>query len=107
MRRQFAVYWGPSTPDQYGQKTFVEPVELRVRWEDVSEVFMGRNGVEQVSRSKVYVPIDVQEDGVLWLGRLNDIADGVPFLNSKAWVIRKFEKLPTLKADQFLRTAYL
>ena len=47
-------------------------------------------------------------EGLLMLGELTDITDEVNVReNEGAFEIQRFDKLPTLKADQFLRTAYL
>lgn len=121
MRQQRAVYWPPMPPTRHGQKTYDTPVELLVRWEQTGEVFLDRDGNQQVSRAMVYVGDDVLELGVLWLstktlddsegsalGELTDESD--PFLNPGAYEIRRFEKMPTLDGaldDEYLRCAYL
>lgn len=118
MRLQRAVYWPPGFLDENSRKTFDSPIELLVRWEDSSDIFLDRTGTSQVSRAQVFTGEDVEELGVLWLsskmeedgdnssiGELTSETD--PFANPKAYEIRKFEKTPTLDADDFLRIAYL
>jgi hypothetical protein len=123
MRHQRAVYWAPGIEDDSGQKTFGEPEEILVRWEEAGEVYRDRAGNEMVSRAVVYVPqledeSEVEEQGVLWLSSktdedsdgsaLDELASTVdPFANDGAYEIQKFEKVPTLDADDFVRNAYL
>jgi len=108
MRRQNAVYWPFDSVDQFGKKAVGSPVQIKVRWEDVSEEFLDSNGEIQISRSKVYVDRDMEVGGILMLGTTVDITDPIDVKeNDGAWEIRKFEKLPTLRATEFLRTAYL
>jgi len=110
MLKQKAVYWELSSVefDNYGQPIPSTPIEIDVRWEDVSEEFLDANGTMQLSKAKVYVDRDVELGGVLMLGELDSSVDeDNPKENENAWEIRRFEKLPTLKATQFLRTCYL
>ena len=108
MRRQTAVYWSFASIDQFGQKSFADAVIISCRWEDVSEEFLDVNGAVRMSLAKVYVDRDMALGGVLMLGALADITDEEnPKGNIGAWEIRRFEKLPDLKAKEFLRTAIL
>jgi hypothetical protein len=118
MRVQWAVYWPPGPLSDEATRTFGEPVELLVRWEEVTEMFLDRQGNEQVSKSKVYVGEDLTELGVLWLSPAvadNSVGSGLaelvsesdPFANPKAYEIRRFDRIPTLDGDEFLRIAYL
>lgn len=114
MRKQTAVYWpldiesGGDKFDDYGQPVLSDPIEIKCRWEDVSEEFIGSDGTRQISNAKVYVDRDVDVGGVLMLGTLLDVSSADnPKGNIGAFEIRKFEKIPNLKATEFLRTAYL
>ena len=110
MRKQTAVYWAPGDRayDNFGQPLYANPVEIACRWEDVAVEFLDANGNTQISRSRVYVDQDVRLSGVLMLGPLDDVTySSQPKQNENAWEIRRFDKLPTLKATEFLRTAYL
>ena len=110
MLKQTAVYWELSSLefDNYGQPIPSSPVEIDCRWEDVGEEFIDKDGTTQLSRAKVYVDRDVEIGGVLMLGELGSTIDeDNPKENSGAWEIRRFEKLPTLKATEFLRSVYL
>lgn len=120
-RRQNAIYWPPGRVDGFGRPTSGVLVELvitsgsnyRVRWEDTVEDFLDAAGTTQLSKALVYVPLlpdgtEVQTGGFLWLGDRSDLADStVPLNNPKAYEVRRFDKLPNLRATEILRTAYL
>lgn len=121
MRKQNAIYWPPSTLDNYGRPASGTLVELvldgstnyRVRWEDKIETFVNQQGTTQVSNAVVYVPLlpdgsEIAVGGYLWLGDRGDLTDeAVPLNNPGAYEIRRFDKLPNLKVTETLRTAYL
>lgn len=114
MRRQVAVYWAINSAsaayDSWGQQIFVTPVEIECRWGDVIEEFIDMDGVRQLSQSKVYVDRDMELGGYLLLGALADLSSvemSAPKTNKNAWEIKRFDKLPTLKATKYLRTVYL
>lgn len=117
------MYWPPG-PMGPSTRTYLEPVELIVRWEQTGEMYLDRDGNQQVSRAEVYLGDDVLELGVLWLSSktiddadgsgLAEVADGSvtdPFLNEGAYEIRKFVKYPAgvegATEDEFLRECYL
>ena len=115
MLKQTAVYWTLAASesagedwDDAGQPQWATPTEIECRWEDSQVEFVGKDGTRLLSRSVVYVDRDVDIGGVLMLGELTDITEDENVLeNDGAWEIRGFSKVPTLKATEFLRTAYL
>ncbi len=108
MRKQTAVYWPFSSIDQFGKKSFGDPVLIKVRWVDISEEFLDADGERQMSNAVVYVDRDVTIGGVLMLGVLADITDAVNIKeNVGAWEIRRFENLPNMRATEFLKTVML
>ena len=109
MRKQTLVYWGSPVPDGYGGATFAAAVELSCRWEDKQELFVAPNGKEVLSQSVVYVGVDVDIGGYLYLGLESDLDSNHtnPEIISGAREIRQFSKLPTLRATEYLRTAWL
>jgi len=108
MRKQTAVYWSFRSINQYGVKTYDSPVQISVRWEDKNEQFLDTKGQIQMSKSVVFVDRDMVNQDVLMLGVLADITDAVNILeNEGAWEIKRFDKLPNIKATEFLRTAFL
>ena len=110
--KQTAVYWGSPEPDGFGGWTFTDPVEVKVRWTVKQEKFLtGQgvgNGVEEIlSRVVVLAETDFDMNGKMALATLADLdSDTVPE-DVDALTIMGFEKIPTIKATQFLRKAYL
>lgn len=107
---QTAVYWGSPTNDGYGSFTYDDPVEISVRWQDKTEIIKDSKGQEQVSRAEVYLTQDVDEQGILYLGTLDDLdsaQEDSPFTIDGAYIIMKFEKSPNIKGTEFVRKAYL
>jgi hypothetical protein len=122
MRKQNAIYWPPASVDDFGREAHGALVELilvpggsnfRVRWEDKNEEFLDAAGTTRHSNAVVYCPVlpggsEVAVGGFLWLGNRNDLTDeAVPRDNPGAYEVRRFDKLPNLRATEFLRTAYL
>ena len=108
MLKQTGVYWAPSDLDVYGKPTWDAPVEISVRWEDVVVEFMDPEGEIKLSTARVYVSQDVLVKGVLLLSSLTSSVDeDDPKANEGAYEIRRSEKLPNLRATEFLRTTYL
>lgn len=107
---QTVVYWGNPTPDGYGSFTFDSPVEISVRWENRTELFIDRTGAESKSFAIVYLGQDVDVGGWLFLGELDDIDSGLtdtPHLVPDAREIRGFRKIPSLNAEIFERKVWL
>lgn len=114
--KQVAVYWGSPVNDGYGGKTFADPVEIFCRWEDKNEIFEAPNGDEAVSKSVVYVLQDLDQEGYLYLGTLDDLLESggestgelVPSEIEGAQIIKRFDKTPALgSTTEFLRKVYL
>jgi len=107
---QTAVYWGNPTPDGYGGYTFDEAVEIDCRWVDTIEVITDAKGENVVSRANVQVAQDVDVDGMLFLGTLDDLDSSQeenPETIPTAYRIKKFDKTPTIRGNAFHRAAYL
>jgi len=121
MRKQNAIYWPPAATDDYGRKAVGTLIELitasninyRVRWEAKAVAFIDKEGTESVSSAVVYVPqlpdgSEIATGGWLWLGDKTGLADEEdPRENVAAYEVQQVEKLPNMKATEFLRTAYL
>ena len=107
---QTAVYWGNPVNDGQGGRTFDDPVEVSVRWQQKQELFIDANGQEVRSMAVVYLAQDIVLDGFLYLGTLNDISGAEaadPMTIANAFAIRNFERIPNLKATKYLRVAWL
>ena len=107
------VYWGNPTPTGAGY-SYDEAVELNGRWEDRQEIFIDADGREQTSQTIVYIDQDVDVNGYLYLGELEDLGDsssamdwGDPQAVSNSYMIRAFKKTPNLKATGWLRKVWL
>ena len=111
--KQIIVYWGTPVPSGEGY-SYDEAIELNGRWEDRQEIFIDADGREQTSQAVVYVDQDVDVNGYLYLGDLEDLGDsssgmdwGDPQAVSDSFMIRAFKKTPNLKAIDWLRKAWL
>lgn len=108
--RQTAVYWGTPVEDGYGNKTFATAVEISVRWEARNDVIADFAGREVASRARVFTLQDVDEEGWLYLGVLDDLDSNPddPKQVSGAYEIKRFDKIPRLHSiSEFVRVAYL
>ena len=115
--KQTCVYWGSPQDDGYGGKIFAAPVELLVRWEDKEQLIRQDDGIEISSRAIVYVLQDVDLEGMMYLGTLDDLYDisessagalSNPKEFDKTYVIKKFEKSPALgSTTDFVRKVWL
>lgn len=108
---QTAVYWGSPESDGEGGYTWDDPIELDVRWVDTQELVLNKHGEEVLSKAKVVVSQDVDEEGYLYLGSLDESAldsDADPRDVDGAERIILFRKIPRLgSTTRFYRIAYL
>lgn len=110
--RQTAVYWGDPQSDGAGGRTFgsAYPIELSIRWEQRQELFIDASGQESTSKAVVYVDQDVDIGGYLYLGGLDDLSsaeEANPLTVDGTYEIRGLKKLPDIRADRFMRKAWL
>jgi len=102
------VYWGSPTNDGRGSFTFDDPIEIDCRWKEHIEIREDADGQEYVSKALVIVEQDVDRNGYLYLGDLDDINDSEEPIDTKdAFIIRGFEKIKALNTVEYLRKAYL
>lgn len=104
---QVAIYWAPSTANDFGLSTFDTPVEIDVRWEDKNEAYMTAAGTTAQSNAFVYVDQDVLLGGMLKLGELDSSTEDDPADEDDTYEIMRFDKLPNRRATEFLRTVFL
>lgn len=105
-----ATYWGAPTTDGYGGYTFADPIEIACRWEATGLVMFQYNGVEIQAKHEVYVDRDVDEEGYLYLGTLDDIDSGLldtPIEIEDAERIVRFDKIPNMAGTKYTRKAFL
>jgi hypothetical protein len=115
--KQTAVYWQRDDADRFGQPTYLDPIEVACRWDDSHETFLDTQGDKQVSNAMVIVAFtaaqetagaELKPQGVLMLGELTDVQDGVdPLQHPGAYEIRKTESNPNRRVSEYLRTAIL
>ena len=109
---QTAVYWGNPTEVGDGSRTYDTPVEISCRWQDVVKVIVGDGiGEIEVSKAEVVVTEDLDTNGLLYLGTLDDL-DSADEENPEdiadAFIIKKFDRIPALgSTTEFFRKAYL
>jgi hypothetical protein len=110
---QTAVYWGNPVDNGMGKNSYDAPVEIKCRWEGKGQILKTwdakGNIIEYIG--VIYVTQDLDKDGCLFLGTLDDISSDAyyePEVMDDAYAIKQFEKLPALRSETvFLRKAYL
>jgi hypothetical protein len=112
------VYWQSLGEDGNGGKIFADPIELNCRWENISQVVTDNKGAEISSRALVFITQDIEEEGMLYHGTLEELYDSHatdssagevdnPMTIDGAFIIKRFQKTPSLDGLSFLRKAYL
>jgi hypothetical protein len=106
---QVAVYWERLAPDGYGGYTWEDPVEIDVRWEQSSEMFIDSSGERVNCNAKVFLGQDVKVGDYIYLGDADDLtsASGSPVSMEAAMPIKRFDKIPDLAGAEFLRRAWV
>ena len=109
---QRAVYWGNPVADGFGNFTFDEPVSIYCRWEIKSNVIKDSLGRELITKAKVLLTQDVEVQGWLYLGLLEDFEETTDLTNPKsisgAYEIIGFDKTPMIRSTTvYVREAYL
>ncbi len=106
-----AVYWGTPANDGEGGYTFADPVDIKCRWETMNQIVTDARGNEMTSRALVYVMQDLDEEGYLYKGTLDDLSGEDttnPASITDAFIIKRFQKLPALgSTSDYVRRAYL
>ena len=105
---QDAIYWDEPTPDGYGGMDYGMPKEIKCRWEDKVQVVIGADGKEITSGAELLVNIDLDLEGRVMLGTLDDVGSGDTPVDLGAREIIRFEKIPmVMQTDDFVRKAYV
>lgn len=106
------VYWSNPQLQTDGSYSFDIPVEINCLWLDEEDLYDHAQAKETVSNAKVYVDEDIDENAMLFHGKLTD-AEVVANLNNphgirKAYQIRKFRKIPSRsRPGEYLRFVVL
>lgn len=108
---QTAVYWGNPQPDGYGGRDYDDPTEISCRWDGSTKRITNNQGEEIVSRAEILVTQDLDDDGMLYLGTLDDLdtsQQNDPESVSRAYRIQKIDKNPLFRStSEFVRVVYL
>lgn len=102
---QEATYWEKTGVDGYNEPTFAAPRRIPCRWEDRVEKIQSDEGVEVISRSRIFVAEDLQHGGYLALGDLTDFPDPRNYPGARRML--GWRKTPSLDGTAFERRAYL
>jgi hypothetical protein len=115
--KQTAVYWGNPTNDGSGGFTFDDPIEIICRWEDRNDIFLSPTGKELNSKAVIYSIQDLDENGFVYLGTIDDLYDlygdslgaiDDPKMIESAFAILRFDKTPVLgSTTEFMRKSFL
>ena len=105
---QTAVYWGNPQNDGYGGTTFDYPVEIKCRWEDKERIQYSNMGKELHQKGEALITQDVDIQGWLYLGTLDDFDSSVdetdPLHVDGAYQIIAIDKIPLIKSTtEFVR----
>lgn len=100
-----AVYWPPIGVNESAEKVYGNPEPIKCRWTDQQVVERDEEGREIVFMSSVMVGQDLQLEGKIWKGKLEDLEGPNPPDDAKQ--IRRFYKTPTMNARRFVRVALL
>lgn len=105
------VYWGSPTFDNDGSTSFAEPVELKCLWVEKIELVRDEKGKEIVSRARVYVNQDLEENGMVYRGEVADLTVEQklnPVSLGSAYEVLVFTKTPSLVTpEEYNRVAYI
>jgi hypothetical protein len=105
------VYWAKTGVGDDRRPTYTTPVEIQCRWERKSKMMSQAAGRTVMASHVVYVDRDLVEGGLLKEGPMSLLSAAQKTApldnNTGAFEIIRFEKVPTLDGDEFLRTAYL
>lgn len=108
---QTAVYWDNPVDDGYGGYTFDTAVEISCRWESTTEVIKTINGEDIICVAKVLVTQELDDQGWLYLGELDDSqmdSNPQPKDVQGSYQIVRNNKIPLLRStDEFVYTVYL
>ena len=99
-----ATYWAPGAIQNDGTKALLDPVEIKVRWEDVKIDFVDREGKVVTSKARIFTLEETEFGGILWHGSLVDATNIDPLENDGAREIRQITKQYNLKNEVVLYT---
>ncbi len=110
--KQKAVYWGAPVPNGFGGFSYAEPVEISVRWTEKHELILDMTvgiprGEQVVSKARLMLDQDVEVKGMISLMSLVDLSSNQDPAENGAFIIKSFQKMPDVRAKQYVRQAWL
>ena len=107
--KQTAVYWGNPISDGMGGYTYDSPIEIKVRWDEKVRIITDPAGREITTVASVMLSEDLDIEGYLYLGTLNDLESApIPSRVLEARIIMARDKISMIKSTtEFVRTVYL
>ena len=91
--------------------TFADPVEIACRWQDTKKVITDSKGVQISCLAELLVTQDLDEQGWIFLGTLDDLdsaQEADPSVVEGAHEIKQIDKIPMIfSTTEFVRKAYL
>lgn len=104
LRQDVTVWNQAAAKDSYGNLTYSTPRTIKGRWEENSNLTITVDGREITSQAVVFLKEDVAEGDYLFLGSDTTAS---PFGVSRAFEVKAFKKIPTLRGNRFERMAVL
>lgn len=103
------VYWAAPISDGYGGFSWDDPVELEARWIQSYRIMKNHQGEEITAAVAVQVKIDVDQNGMMLLGLVDDLESDEynDPVEAGALPIIRFDKIPNIKGDRYYRVAFL
>jgi len=102
---QKATYWAPSTLNEFGEQSFLAPVEIDTRWEDKTVLHIDMTtGKERRSEAILYLDSLISINGFIFKGISTDTN---PRDVDKAYLVRSFEDMTDIKGRKHTRKVWL
>lgn len=101
---QTCTRWEKTGVDQFNQPSFAAPVQLICRMEQRTQKIQTNEGVEVMSRARIFLAEDVEVGDYIGFGTL---AGSDPRIVTGAYRVLEFVKIPSLDGASFERKAYL
>ncbi len=99
------TYWAPSLANELGRVTFIAPVSLFAKWEDINVLFIDIFGDEVTSSARIFLwNTDVEPHGYLLRG-VSVVADPLTVAGTRE--IRAFKKIESFNRKLIERVAML
>jgi len=109
--RDTAVYWANPISSTDGSLSYNAPIEIKCLWKEGIKMIRDTQGKEIVSKAAVHVLEDIDDNGMLFHGDLDDLTiaeESDPRKRADAYEVKLFVKTPSMHlVGQFSRKAML